>query len=119
MRVRSVAGSRVRTGGVVFRYHDESNYYLARADTVEQTIEIFKVERGRRTPVGRPVRHALPPDAWRILKVSVRGNRLQVYLDHRRVLEVNDLSITGPGRVGVWAEGDSVTYFDDFRVYPK
>jgi hypothetical protein len=65
------------------------------------------------------VKHPIPLNSWSILKVSVRGERFQVYLDHRRILEGQDKTFTGAGRVGLWTLADSVTYFDDFRVYPK
>ena len=65
------------------------------------------------------VHHEFPANEWSILKVTVRGNRFQVYMDHRRVLQVTDSTFTGPGKVGLWTVADSVTYFDDFRVNPK
>jgi hypothetical protein len=53
------------------------------------------------------------------LKVSVRGRRFQVYVNHRRILQGFDDTFSNSGKVGLWTVGDSVTYFDDFRVYPK
>jgi hypothetical protein len=61
----------------------------------------------------------VPPNVWRVLKVSVRGDRIQVYVDRRRILQTNDGAFTEPGKVGLWTVGDSVTYFDEFRVNPK
>jgi hypothetical protein len=119
VRVKSVGGSHVQAGGVVFRYRDANNYYLARADALQQNVALFKVENGRSIPVGQAVRHDLPANAWRILKVSARGSDIQIYLDHRRILQAKDGAFTGSGKVGLWAAGDSVTYFDDFRVDPK
>jgi hypothetical protein len=49
----------------------------------------------------------------------VRGSRFQVYVNHRRILQADDKTFSGPGRLGLWTVADSVTYFDDFRVYPK
>jgi hypothetical protein len=65
------------------------------------------------------VHHDIEPNIWSILKVSVRGSRFQVYVNHRRILQADDKTFTATGRVGLWTVGDSVTYFDDFRVYPK
>jgi hypothetical protein len=65
------------------------------------------------------VRHDIPANAWSILKVSVRGNRIQIYVNHRRVLQAQDAAFPNSGKVGLWTAGDAVTYFDDFRVYPK
>jgi hypothetical protein len=69
------------------------------------------------TQVG--VKRDFQPNIWHILKVSVRGSRFQVYVNHRRILQAEDSTLKGPGRVGLSTTADSVTYFDDFRVYPK
>jgi hypothetical protein len=119
VRLKPVSGNQARSGGLIFRYRDANNYYLARADSVKQDVAIFRIQNGRRIQLGEVAKHALPPDAWRILKVTARGDRLQVYLDHRRALEVYDTGFRGAGLVGLWSEADSVAYFDDFRITPK
>jgi hypothetical protein len=119
VRLKPVAGSLDQSGGVVFRYRDAGNYYLASTDARQQDVALFKVENGQRIPIGYPVKHDLPPNVWRILKISVTGPHIKVYLDHRRVLAAVDNTFTAAGKVGLWTARDSVTYFDDFRVYPK
>ena len=119
VRLKPVAGRLDQSGGVVFRYRDPKNYYLALADFKQQSVELFKVANGQRIPIASPAKHELPSNAWRILKVSVGGNAIQVYLDHRRVLSAQDKTFTAAGQVGLWTARDSVTYFDDFRVNPK
>lgn len=119
VRIKPVSGREDRSGGVVWRYRDPNNYYLVRANALTKNIVIYKVERGQRTQIGLEVRHDIPSNAWSILKVSVRGDRFQVYVNHRRVLQGQDRTFSGPGKVGLWTVADSVTYFDDFRVYPK
>jgi hypothetical protein len=119
VRLKPVAGRLDQGGGVVFRYRDSKNYYLALADFKRQAVALFKMASGKRLPIGSPARHELPSNAWRILKVSVGGSGIQVYLDHRRILSEQDKTFTAAGQVGLWTAGDSVTYFDDFRVSPK
>jgi hypothetical protein len=119
VRIKPISGREGLAGGVVWRYRDANNYYLARANALENTVSIFKVQDGRKIPILPVVKHAIPANAWSILKVSVRGSRFQVFLDHRRILEGRDATFSAPGRVGLWTVGDSVVYFDDFRVYPK
>jgi hypothetical protein len=77
------------------------------------------VTNGERLPIATAVPHDIEPNTWNILKVSVRGSRFQVYVNHRRILQADDKTFSGPGRLGLWTVADSVTYFDDFRVYPK
>jgi hypothetical protein len=119
VRIKPISGREGLAGGVIWRYRDENNYYVARANALENTISVFKVENGRKTPIYAGVKHPVPANSWSILKVSVRGPHFQVFLDHRRVLEGNDTTFSSPGRVGLWTLGDSTVYFDDFRVYPK
>ena len=109
----------MRAGGVVWRYRDPDNYYLARANAVDKDVQVFKVEHGRRIPLLAGVRHEIPTNAWSILRVSVRGNRFQVFMDHRRILQGWDNTFQTAGGVGLWTVADSVTYFDDFRINPK
>lgn len=119
VRIKPVAGQEDRAAGVVWRYHDPNNYYLARANALTHNIAIFKVENGQRTQISTAVQHDIPSNSWSILKVSVRGKRFQVYVNHRRLLQSEDATFRSPGKVGLWTIADSVTYFDDFRVYPK
>ena len=119
VRIKPVAGRQDQMGGVVWRYRDANNYYLARTSALDKSVAIYKVENGQRIALGPSVRHDILANTWSILKVSVRGNRFQVYVNHRRLLQAVDNTFTNEGKVGLWTMGDSVTYFDDFRVYPK
>ena len=119
VRIKAVAGREDEIGGVVWRYRDSGNYYLALANALLHNVAIFRVEHGRRVELRVPVPHDIEPNAWNILKVAVRGARFQVYINHRRVLEVYDHAFAQPGKMGLWTMDDSLTYFDDFRVYPK
>ena len=119
VRIKPVSGHDVQAGGLVWRYRDENNYYLARASALDDNVAVFKVENGRRTAILPGVKHEIPTNAWSIMRVSVRGNRFQVFMDHRRVLQGYDNTFMGAGGVGLWTVGDSVTYFDDFRVSPR
>jgi hypothetical protein len=119
VRIKPIAGKEGQSAGLVWRYRDENNYYVVRANAVEKSVSVYKVENGKRIRLCPGVRHDISPNTWSILKVSAHGDRFQVYVDHRRILQGMDHTFTGAGKVGLWTMGDSVTYFDDFRVYPK
>ena len=105
--------------GVVWRYLDENNYYLVWANAIDKSVTVYKVEKGQRRQLMAAAKHEVSLNGWSILKVSMRGNRFQVYVDHRRILQGEDGTFSHAGKVGLWTGGDSVTYFDDFRVYPR
>ena len=119
VRMKPVAGREDQGGGLVWRYRDENNYYLVQADALGRSVAVYKVVNGRRSQILAAAKHDIPANAWSILKVSARGNRFQIYVDHRRVLQGQDSTFVGSGKVGLCTEADSVTYFDDFRVYPR
>ena len=118
VRIKPVSGHE-EGGGLVWRYRDQNNYYVVRANTLERNVAVYRVENGQRSQMLAVAKHDIPANAWSILKVSVRGDRFQVYVDHRRILQGQDRTFSAPGGVGLWTVGDSVTYFDDFRVYPR
>jgi hypothetical protein len=119
VRLKPLSGHEVEAGGIVWRYRDPNNYYLARANATDKNVQVFKVVNGHRMPLMAGVRHDISPNEWSTLKVWARGNRFQIYIDHRRVLQGQDSTFTGPGKVGLWTVADSVTYFDDFRISPR
>jgi 3-keto-disaccharide hydrolase len=127
VKFKTVSGKKEQAAGVVWRYRDPANYYLVRANALENNIVLYKVQNGQwtsLTPRGKPaktygVRHRIQARTWNILKVSFRKARFEVYFDHRKVFEVEDGTFSGPGKVGLWTKADSVTYFDDFQFAGK
>jgi hypothetical protein len=119
VRLKPLTGHVDQSGGIVFRYRDSNNYYVVRANALENSVAVFKVQNGQTTPLCAGVRHDIPANAWSILKVAVRGDKFQVYVNHRRILQAQDGTFGATGKVGLSTKGDSATYFDDFRVYPK
>jgi hypothetical protein len=119
VRIKPLSGREDQGGGVVWRYQDQNNYYLARANATNNTVAVFRIQNGHRVAIQPGVKHDIPANAWSILKVVVRGGRYQVYVDHRRIMEGYDDTFRGTGRVGLCTVADSVMYFDDFRVTPR
>ena len=119
VRIKAAGGRIEEMGGLVWRYRDAGNYYIVLANALRHNVAIFRVQDGHRVQLRAPVPHDIEPNAWNILKVAVRGPHFQVYVNHRRILDIYDHTFSEPGKVGLWAMDDSLTYFDDFRVYPK
>jgi hypothetical protein len=120
VRLKPVSGAREQAAGLVWRYRDPRNYYLVRANALEHNIAAYKVVDGRYISLtAQAVRRELPNQGWCILKVSARGSRFSVYVNHRRLMEFQDATFGGPGQVGLWTRADSVVYFDDFRAYAR
>jgi hypothetical protein len=119
VRIKPVAGRDDQAGGVVWRYRDPLNYYVVRANAADKTVAVFRVQNGQRPVLLASAKHDVAANAWSILKISARGARFQVYVDHRRVLEGQDSAFIGAGGVGLCTVAESEVYFDDFRVNPR
>lgn len=123
VRFKPISGGVDQAAGLVWRYRDENNYYIVRANARENNVVLYKVENGRRTslgPVGRSddygVKHTVPAQQWSTLGVAFAGSKFTVSFDGETLFEVEDSTFTGPGKVGLWTKADSVTYFDGFEV---
>ena len=123
VRFKPVSGRTDQAAGLVWRYQDENNYYLVRANALENNVVLYKVQNGKRTDL--PVKGAgrtygkpstVPSGRWGTLRVVVRGPLFEVYHDGSKLYEVEDTAFTRAGKVGVWTKADSVTYFDDLTV---
>ena len=125
VRFKPVSGNVDRAAGIVWRYRDENNYYLVRANALEDNIVLYKVEAGRRTslaPAGMGGQHSVempvPAGRWSTLRVAFMASRFVVSFGEKPLFEVEDSTFAGPGRVGVWTKADSVTHFDQFELLP-
>ena len=126
VRFRPVSGRVDQAAGLVWRYQDEDNYYIVRANALEDNVVLYKVQNGQRTdlPVkgegrtyGKPAE--VPLGQWSTLRVVATGGRFAVYLNGAKLYEVEDATFKGAGRIGVWTKADSVTHFDDLTVTIK
>lgn len=101
-------------GGLIWRATDDRNYYLTRANPLEQNIRIYRVIKG--------VRHLLQNfdqtidvKQWHTLRATHQGCRMHVFYDEKPVFDLCDQTFTS-GRVGLWTKSDAVTYFDDLHL---
>lgn len=113
VKFKPMSGSEDQAGGVVWRWKDGENYYVARANALENNVSLYYTERGHR----RTIRYVDAPVAghqWHRLRVEFHGQRILVLLDGKAYISQDDAHIAGAGSVGLWTKADSVTLFDDF-----
>ena len=113
VRFKPVAGKADQAGGVVWRWKDSDNYYVARANALEDNVSLYHTSAGKRITI-KYVDAPVAKNAWHTLRVEFSGKRIRVTLDGKSYIDVEDAHIAGPGAVGVWTKADSVTSFDDF-----
>ena len=113
VRFKALSGKEDRAGGVVWRWKDGNNYYVARANALENNVSLYYTANGRRNTI-KYVDAPVPGKVWHTLRVEFAGKRIKVMLDGKTYIDLEDARIAGAGAVGVWTKADSVTSFDDF-----
>ncbi len=127
VKLKPVSGEVDASGGLVWRYLDENNYYIVRANALEDNVVLYKVENGKRSslaPKGKAlgtygVETKVSGQTWHTLRVAFQGSLFTVYFNGEKLFEVEDTTFTQAGNVGLWSKADSVTHFDDFQVAVK
>lgn len=120
VKFKAVAGSEDRAAGLIWRAKDADNYYVVRANALEDNVVLYKTIKGVRTSleiVGRKggygVGTPVPSGQWHALRCDFAGSRFKVTYDGQQLFEVEDATITNAGMIGLWTKADSVTLFDD------
>jgi len=123
IRYKPVSGKEDQAAGIVWRYKDQNNYYIVRANANENNVVLYKVENGIRTDLplvgqGRTygMRAKIPSGEWGTLRVVAKGNHFEVYSNGTKLYDVEDSTFLMAGKVGFWTKADSVTLFDDLTI---
>ncbi len=113
VKFKPLSGREDQAGGVVWRWQDGDNYYVARANALENNVSLYYTAGGRRNTL-KYVDAPVPGNRWHTLRVAFSGKKIRVILDGKPYIEMDDDHIARAGAVGVWTKADSVTLFDDF-----
>ncbi|MBZ5558100.1 MAG: DUF1080 domain-containing protein [Acidobacteriia bacterium] len=118
VKFKSISGKEDEAGGVVWRAKDSNNYYVARANALEDNVTIYHTINSRRTERKR-ANVKVTGNAWHTLRVDFQGNHFVVSFDGKQAIDWTDDTFKDAGKVGVWTKADSVTEFDDFTYSGK
>jgi hypothetical protein len=112
---KPVAGSVDQAGGIIVRVQDRLNYYVTRANALEDNVRLYKVVGGERRQIaGQNLKVAT--GVWHTLLLKVEGDLLEVTFDGKRIIQTRDSTFGGAGKVGLWTKADSLTHFSDLKV---
>jgi hypothetical protein len=118
VKCKPVSGHVDRACGIVFRYLDENNYYLSRANALEDNVRFYYVKNGRRIQLAN-WSGKVTAGVWHELRLEFQADHVEVYWDGTKRIDAHDHTFSGPGRVGVWTKADSYTLFDDLTARPR
>lgn len=117
VKFKAVSGKTDQAAGLLWRCQDTNNYYIARANALEDNVTIYHTVKGKRVAF-KNVDIKVSSGVWHTLRADFRGNEFVVTFDGHEALRATDDTFTQAGQVGLWTKADSVTLFDDFAFGP-
>jgi hypothetical protein len=118
VKFKPLAGREDQAGGLIWRFKNGDNYYVARANALENNVSLYYTENGSRKTL-KYIDAPVSTGVWHSLRVDFSGKKIKVALDGKTYIDYEDGHIAGAGAVGVWTKADSVTAFDDFAFGGK
>jgi hypothetical protein len=116
VKFKGVKGREDQGGGPVWCYKDADNYYIARANPLENNFRVYKVVNGNRIQMDS-ARLKVTSNEWHTIKIITKKGHIKCYYNGQPYLEVTDNTFQ-KGKIGLWTKADAVTYFDDLEVRP-
>jgi hypothetical protein len=118
VKCKPVSGKVDQACGLLFRLKDADNYYVTRANALEDNVRLYHVANGKRIQFAS-WSGKVKSGVWHTLAVEVVGDHFVVSFDGKQVIDARDGTFADAGKFGVWTKADSVTYFDDLTATPK
>ena len=118
IRFKAVGGKIDRAAGIAVRIKDPDNYYMVRANALEDNVRFYRVVAGKRQQLGTANIRVTSAE-WHTLALDAQGQHFAVAYDGAKLFEVTDPTFTGPGGVALWTKADSITRFDRMTVRPS
>src|SRR2546423_7894319 len=113
VKFKPISGNDDQAGGVIWRCKDKDNYYVARANALEDNVTIYHTVKGKRSEKKR-INTKVSSGHWHTLRVDFKANYFVVTFDGKKAFTWKDDTFKDAGKVGVWTKADSTTLFDDF-----
>lgn len=115
VKFKALAGKVDQGAGLIFRLRDKDNYYVVRANALEDNYRLYHVIKGRRGQFAG-ANFKVTPNVWHEIKVEARGNDFKCFYDGQLKITARDETFNQAGKIGLWTKADSVIYFDDLTV---
>jgi hypothetical protein len=113
-RFKPISGQTDRAAGLIFRVQDKDNYYILRANALENNVNFYIYRAGIRNTL-KGGNSPVASGAWQELRVEVQGNQFRGFLNGQQVADVTD-DACKTGGIGLWTKADSLTCFDSVEV---
>lgn len=115
VKIKAIAGNEDQGGGLVWRYIDNNNYYIARCNPLENNFRFYKVVNGSRKQL-KSMDCNIKSGEWFTMSVVMNGNNITCSINGTKMIETSDDTYPNAGKVGLWTKADAQSYFDDLSV---
>jgi hypothetical protein len=115
VKFKPISGKEDASGGLIFRAKDGKNYFLVRANALENNFRLYALKDGSRNPLASAKVDEPRLGAWSTIRVVAKGSRIQAYLNGKLLIDHEDKTYS-EGWVGLWTKADSITEFDDLEA---
>lgn len=115
LRFKPVAGRVDQAGGIAVRLASPNDYYLARANALEDNVRFYRIVKGRREQLAT-ANIKVASNQWHTLGLRAENDRFTVTFNGKALHATTDRTFTGAGRVALWTKSDSVTRFDQINI---
>jgi hypothetical protein len=115
LKFKPVAGHVDQAGGIAVRVLDGDNYYVARANALEDNVRFYRVVKGRRQQIDG-VNIKVTSGEWHSLGLKAQGEHFTIKFNEKTLFTTSDKTFAGPGKVALWTKADSVTRFDQIAI---
>jgi hypothetical protein len=115
VKFKAISGKVDQGAGLVFRLKDKDNYYIVRANALEDNFRLYHVINGKRSQFAG-ANFKVTSQQWHEIKVEARGDEFKCYYDGQLKFSVKDSTFKDAGKIGLWTKADSVIYFDDLTA---
>jgi hypothetical protein len=117
IRFKPVAGKVDQAGGIAVRLASPDDYYVVRANALEDNVRLYRVVKGSRQQI-QGANLKVAANQWQTLGLRAEGDRFTVSFDGKTLFTAQDRTFANPGKVALWTKADSVTHFDTISITP-
>lgn len=118
VKIKAIFGEEDQGGGLVWRYKDRNNYYVARYNPLENNFRFYRVENGSRKEL-QSIESDIKQGEWFTMEIEMKGDKVICSLNGKNIIESTDDTFKLDGLIGFWTKADAVTYFDDLKIHIK
>lgn len=114
-RFKILSGVAEQMAGIVFRYQNESNFYVVRVSALGHNLRFYKVVNGKFADPAT-VGVNIATGSWHTMSVQCQGNQINWWLDGQMAPAVTTPMTFVSGKIGFWTMSDSLTHFGDTTI---